>query len=156
VGATWVTFNGLAQPSFRVDTSGTVITTSVPNGASTGPIWVVTPYGWARSPNAFVVTVQPQRYDRALSLHVWGKVQAAGYLTMAVNIPAGYQYQPVEIQFRGPWHWWTVKTTWTNGHGRFKVHLPDRDGWYRAWVAQWTLPTGEICGQAYSPDRWYS
>lgn len=53
-GATSVTFNG-TPASFTVNSSGTAITTSVPEGASSGPVEVVAPGGALLSNTPFVV-----------------------------------------------------------------------------------------------------
>ena len=42
-GASTVVFNDVVQPSFSVDATGTYLTTTVPAGATTGPIWVIIP-----------------------------------------------------------------------------------------------------------------
>jgi hypothetical protein len=55
-GATLVSFNGTAAPGFVVN-SPTQITVSVPAGATTGLIAVVTPGGLATSATAFTVTL---------------------------------------------------------------------------------------------------
>lgn len=54
-GATTVRFNGVAASSFTVNGAGTSITTAVPNGASSGPISVTTPFGTATTTSSFVV-----------------------------------------------------------------------------------------------------
>ena len=48
-GSTSVAFNGTAQPAFTVNTEGTQIATTVPAGATTGPIVVSSPLGVATS-----------------------------------------------------------------------------------------------------------
>ena len=55
-GATAVAFNGTSQPTYSVDNDAQ-ITTTVPAGATTGPIMVTTPGGTATSSTSF--TVQP-------------------------------------------------------------------------------------------------
>jgi hypothetical protein len=55
-GATSVTFNGTADPSFVVN-SPTDITAHVPAGATSGPISVTTPGGTATSGGSFTVTL---------------------------------------------------------------------------------------------------
>ncbi|HEY0156591.1 MAG TPA: IPT/TIG domain-containing protein [Thermoanaerobaculia bacterium] len=54
-GATAVTFNGVNQPAFTVNAAGTTVTTTVPAGATTGPIAVTTPVGTATSATNFGV-----------------------------------------------------------------------------------------------------
>ena len=44
-GATSVTFNGTPQPAFTVNSTGTAISSTVPVGATTGTVQVVTPSG---------------------------------------------------------------------------------------------------------------
>jgi uncharacterized repeat protein (TIGR03803 family) len=53
-GTTSVTFNGTAA-TFKVSTSGTFITTTVPTGATTGTVEVVTPTGTLSSNTPFTV-----------------------------------------------------------------------------------------------------
>jgi hypothetical protein len=57
-GATSVTFNGTADPSFVVNSS-TLITAHVPAGATSGPISVTTPGGTATGAGSFTVTASP-------------------------------------------------------------------------------------------------
>jgi hypothetical protein len=57
-GATSVTFNGTADPSFVVN-SATDITAHLPPGATTGPISVTTPSGTGTSTDNFTVSTPP-------------------------------------------------------------------------------------------------
>ncbi|WP_227765627.1 IPT/TIG domain-containing protein [Hymenobacter sp. 15J16-1T3B] len=57
-GATAVSFNGTAASGFTVDATGTQLTVTVPNGATTGPISVTTPQGTGTSTSNFTVTGQ--------------------------------------------------------------------------------------------------
>jgi uncharacterized repeat protein (TIGR03803 family) len=54
IGATSVTFNG-TPASFSVNSSGSAISTTVPSGATTGTVQVVTPTGTLSSNVAFKV-----------------------------------------------------------------------------------------------------
>jgi len=58
-GATSVTFNGTADPSFIVN-SPTDITAHAPSGATSGPISVTTPGGTATSPSSYTVIAPPK------------------------------------------------------------------------------------------------
>src|SRR5207253_254803 len=57
-GATAVRFNGVAVTNFTVNADG-MITTSVPAGATSGPISVTTPIGVATSASAFSIINSP-------------------------------------------------------------------------------------------------
>jgi large repetitive protein len=59
LGTTKVKFNSTLAVGFIVDVSGTQITTTVPSGASTGPITVRTSQGTAVSAASFVLTGGP-------------------------------------------------------------------------------------------------
>jgi len=54
-GATNVAFNGTPATSFTVNPSGTAMTTTVPTGATTGPVQVTTPSGTMSSNVPFLV-----------------------------------------------------------------------------------------------------
>jgi hypothetical protein len=58
-GATSVQFNGTEVSSFTVSPLGNQITTTVPTGATTGPITVTTQLGTGTSPTNFVVNAAP-------------------------------------------------------------------------------------------------
>jgi uncharacterized repeat protein (TIGR03803 family) len=60
-GATAVSFNGTAA-TFKVNSRGTAITTSVPAGATTGPINVVTPNGTLASNATFKIVPQVKSF----------------------------------------------------------------------------------------------
>jgi len=57
-GASAVSFNGTSQPVFTV-VSDTTITTTVPVGATSGPVQVTTPGGTGTSATAFTVVLPP-------------------------------------------------------------------------------------------------
>lgn len=54
-GTTGVTFNGTATTSFTVNSTGTAITATVPTGATSGPVQVITPDGTLKSNVSFTV-----------------------------------------------------------------------------------------------------
>lgn len=57
-GATAVSFNGTAQPTFTV-VNDTTITTTVPVGATTGPVSVTNAYGTGTSASNFIIIPAP-------------------------------------------------------------------------------------------------
>ena len=77
-GASSVSFTGAAQPSFSVDPTGTVITTSIPAGAVTGPIYVTSPTGTATSVSNFIVTAAAGAHERNVTLSLRGHLVAKG------------------------------------------------------------------------------
>lgn len=54
-GAISVTFNGMAAATLTINSTGTAISTTVPAGATTGAVEVVTPSGMLSSPVPFLV-----------------------------------------------------------------------------------------------------
>jgi hypothetical protein len=97
-GATAVTFNGVSA-AINTDSS-TSISTTVPAGATTGPIDVTTPGGTAVSPNAFEpqytlgVGVAPSASDGTASAGgiVGGGTLAGGSQTLAATANDGFAF----------------------------------------------------------------
>ena len=150
-GAYSVTFNGVAQPSFTVDPTGTVITAAVPAGVSTGPIQVSTPYGTTTSPSSFVMT--SGSHERNVTLSLRGHLIVSGGVVVTDGYAACIQTMHVRIQRRISDHWRTIATDQTNADGTFSTRLPDRTGWYRASVSAVTLGSGDACNGAISGTR---
>ena len=150
-GASSVTFNGVAQPSFTVNPTGTVITAAVPAGASTGPIRVATPSGTATSVDSFIVTTSAHERNVTLSLrgHFWAK----GFVVVTDEYAGCFQDMQVRIQRRTSGHWRTIATDQSDIDGSFTQRLPDRTGWYRAKVNEVTLANGDVCNGATSGTR---
>ena len=123
-GASTVVFNDVVQPYFSVDATGTYLTTTVPAGATSGPIWVMTPYGTGSSVDSFIVTAS--RHLRGLTFGLWGHLIAGGYLTTTDAFPGCYQGATVKIQRHGRWRWNTVVTALTDTDGRYHLHVWDR------------------------------
>jgi hypothetical protein len=147
-GASSVTFNGVSQPSFTVDPTGTVITAAVPNGASTGAIQVTTSTGTATSVGSFVVTTSAHERNVMLSLH--GHLRVKGKVVLTDGYAACSQDMLVRIQRRISDRWHTIVTDLTGTDGSFTHRLPDRTAWYRATVDDVTLANGEVCNGATS------
>jgi len=150
-GASSVAFNGVAQPSFAADPTGTVITATVPAGASTGPLQVTTPSGIATSVDSFIVTTSAHVRNVTLSLR--GHLVAEGNVVVTDGYAACVQNMHVRIQWHVSDHWRTIATDHTGTDGSFTDRLPDRTGWYRARLNEVTLATGDVCNGATSGTR---
>lgn len=148
-GATSVRFNGLAAE--LTSDSATVIVATVPVGATTGAIEVVTAAGTARSESVFtVVTGEGGDHARELSFELRRALIARG----AVVVPDGTQScsvgVTVNIQRRLSGRWTTVQSTRTTRSGTYRVQVVDVPGRYRAKAPSAVLPSGDICGGTWS------
>lgn len=152
-GTTDVRFNGTRQPAFTVDPTGTLITTTVPAGASTGPIVVSTAGGSAVSSSAFVVMPDPVTHVRNVTLTLHGHLGATGRIVVADGSAACRWHRYVRIQRHGHRGWTTVGGDLTNAAGRYALILPDRSGWYRAVIRRTSLADGDACAAATSGTR---
>jgi hypothetical protein len=116
VGVTSVTFNG-ASANFNVD-SDQQISTTVPIGASSGPIQVSKPSGTATSPSNFAVTPAPANDNFANAQALTGNSGTV----LASNV--GASKQPGEPNHAGNpggtsvWFAWTAPS---NGNWRFNT-----------------------------------
>ena len=152
-GASSVTFDGVSQPSFMVDPTGTAIITSVPPGALTGLIQVTTPYGTATSVDRFIVSSSAHERNVALSLR--RHLVAHGSVVVTDGYATCFQDMQVRIQRHVYDHWRTIATVRSNADGSFARWLPDRTGWYRAKVNEVTVANGDVCNGATSGTRHY-
>jgi hypothetical protein len=152
VGASAVTFSGVAQPSFTVDVTGSVITATVPPGATTGLIQVATPYGRASSLESFTVTTA-HAHERNVTLSLRRHLVARVNVVVTDGYAACLLNMHVKIQRRISDRWRTIATDQTDANGSFIHRLPDRTGWYRAKVHEVTLSNGEVCDGATSGTR---
>jgi virginiamycin B lyase len=152
VGASAVTFSGVAQPSFAVDVTGTVITAAVPPGAGTGLIQVTTPYGTATSLGSFTVTTAGA-HERNVTLLLRRHLVARVNVVVTDGYAACLPNMHVRIQRRISDRWRTIATDQTDANGSFIHRIPDRTGWYRAKVKDVTLANGDVCNGATSGTR---
>lgn len=143
--ATSVTFGGVVA-AFTVN-SQTQITATVPAGAVTGPIAVVTPGGTAVSATSF--TVVSLDHGRDVSLNVGRK--ARGTVTVDDAFAACASGVPVKVQHRVNGRWRLVGATDTNASGRFAVPGTGDPGQYRAVAQRVTVDTDDVCLKARSP-----
>ena len=99
-GTTAVRFNGVAATAFTVN-SATAITTTVPAGATTGPISVTTPGGTATSATEFTVITPPVIVTQPISQTVTVG-QAVTFTVVATsNGPVEYSWHKVDGSLAG-------------------------------------------------------
>lgn len=144
-GATSLTFNGVA--AVIGTNSGTQITTTVPAGASTGPIAVTTASGTGTSAVNFVV-----KHARSLTFSV--DSPATGNVSVLDGFNACRSSVPVKLQHFRNGQWRNVGTDQTNGNGKFNFGPQNTEGKYRALAPKYTTPSGDVCLKKTSPvDR---
>jgi hypothetical protein len=151
-GTTSLVFNDTSQPSFSVSGNGTTITTTVPPGATSGPIRIWTTFGAVSSVDAFTVT-SPASHIRSVSLMMWGHLRMAGVITTSDGSTACAQGATVEIQRHRWFGWHTVMISFTDDYGQFRGRISDRSGTYRAKVKASTLANGDTCSRAFSAPK---
>jgi streptogramin lyase len=153
LGTTSVRFGVTLQPTYSIDPTGTLITTTVPAGATTGPITIVTPWGTAVSAASFGVTGGPSSHVRNVTLRLRQHLRAEGRIVVEDGFVACAQHRRVRVQRRDGNGWRTVAAGGTDVDGRYSVTVTDRTAWYRATIAEITLPSGDVCDAAISGTR---
>ncbi len=121
-GATSLTFNDTSQPAFSINGTGTMITTTVPPGATTGPIRIWTSFGATSSADTFVVTT-PVAHTRALSMRMWGHLKVSGQLSANDGTTTCSAGVPVQIQRHRRSGWHTVGTQTTLADGTYRGRI---------------------------------
>jgi subtilisin-like proprotein convertase family protein len=145
-GATQLTFGGIPAVGFQV-TSPTTITATVPTGAGSGPIGVVTPGGNATSSTPFVVS-----HPRTISAALSGSSSAKGTVTATdgfTKCTAGVQVN-LKRQKKGG-GWGQVGTARTQSNGKYSVGGTKNKAKYQAIAQATTLSSGDKCLKATSP-----
>jgi hypothetical protein len=147
-GATAIRFNGVSASIGTV--SATQITTTVPSGATSGPISVTTPGGTATSPGTFTVT--GTTHGRSVTFKYSGN-QASGQVNVSDGFQACRSFVPVYIQQKKNGEWKLLDTTATKSNGSYQTWVPNKSGTFRAQVKKITLADGSVCGGDASPTR---
>jgi hypothetical protein len=145
-GATDVRFAG--TPATFTVASPTSITTSVPNGAGSGPVTVTTPGGTTTSTTPFVVT-----HARTVTLTI-AKQAASGKLTASDNFTKCAAGVRVTLEKRKKGGTFVTKARdVTETDGTFSIPGKRKKGKvFRIKADATTLPAGDSCGEALSPD----
>jgi hypothetical protein len=157
-GATGVTFNGTSA-SFSVD-SDSAITATVPSGATTGPIDVVTPAGTGASAIDFTITDAVDRHDRVVSLRTRGSLALVGRVSVTTGFArCARRVRVVAMRRRPPSErraWQPIATAKTRKDGRYVVPVPGDPGKYEVVAPKQKVNGGlDVCKRAVSrPRRW--
>jgi hypothetical protein len=146
-GATQVKFRNTSATPFTVNQQGTQIVTTVPIGASSGPITVVAPTGTAVSATDFTVLLT--RHGREISLDLRRHLVAKGDVTTSDGFSACSSRVPVKIQRRVSGTWRTIDSMRTDGDGFYRVRIADLAGRYRAKAPKVTIGN-DVCARAVS------
>jgi large repetitive protein len=142
-GVTVVKFNGVPAITFAAG-SATLITATLPTGASAGPISVTAQGGTALSSSNFVV-----RHARAVTLNLPG-AKAKGTVSVSDAFAACRSSVVVKLQHFKNGAWKTVASLRTGSSGAYGVGHVTASGKYRARANEVTLATGDVCLAATS------
>ena len=153
-GATAVKFNGQATSSFTV-TGDTLITASVPFGATSGRISVTSPAGVAVSASSFTVLATTARLSLAVSGLAHGQLRLGGQLVVKATLsPANLAGCRVTVVLQrkrsGEWRTLTSSVRSTNSLGRCNVsYKPGGRGTYRVRVSIGATSTNTAAATAW-------
>jgi hypothetical protein len=150
-GASSVAFHG-APAAFGVN-SDTELFATVPLGATTGPVSVTTPGGTGTSLTDYEV-VPPTAHTRTVSLRLRWTLVASGRVVAAGGFDACETNALVRIQRRVHDRWRDVERVVTGRRARYRTHVPDRGGTYRAVAPRGVVNGGQdVCRRTVSPVR---
>lgn len=145
-GVTGVTFDGMVALDFSVD-SPTQVTATLPRGASSGPVSIVTTDGSSDEAGTFTVT-----HGATLVLRLRSSSQRGVVASGSIRIPDGTAAcqggRRVIIQNRVNGGWRQRGAAVTHPDGSFSDDLGSLNGWVRARVARRHVPAGDICEAA--------
>jgi hypothetical protein len=154
-GATNVRFfNGIEAIFQIVTNTETVdtITATVPFGAATGPITVVSPGGTATSAD-FTIGAGGG-HERNVTLKLSGALRMKGKVKVPDGTAECANGVSVRLQKKkkgGGWN--TLKTVTTNDTGNYSGKVKNKSGKYRALAPKTTTAGGESCLKDVSPVR---
>ena len=150
-GATEVRFHGVVASI--VSNTEVEIVATVPSGATTGPVTVVTPNGQATSRSTFTVTTPPAggTHERDVSIELRRHLAAAGTVTALDGATACAMGVDVRVQRRIGRRWRTIQAAQTRRNMTYVAILPNFPGKYRAILPNVTLANGDRCASAISP-----
>ena len=152
-GANRVEFNGV-DATFTV-VSDTQITTTVPTGATDGPISVRVPSeGEGFSSTNFDVTLTHARTITLRLRHRAARLIAKGLVSVADGFTQCAATVPVKIQKRRSGRWVVVARTTTSTDGHYRVRVANRSGRYRARAPKITA-ANDLCLAAVSTVKTY-
>jgi hypothetical protein len=143
-GATAVKFSNNKSATFTVD-SGTQITATVPNGATTGTISVATSSGTATSADPFTI-----KHLRSISLTLGGKLTATGAVTLSDGTSVCASGVPVKIEHRVNGRWRRVGTGTTTSTGSYSIRVNNGLGKVPGRAIRTTLADADVCARASS------
>lgn len=147
-GVSAVRFNGTTA-TFTV-VNDTTISTTVPTGATTGPVTVTNAVGTATGPT---FTVGIPSHDRSVTFSFANNSRVTGQVNVGDGFAPCYAFVPVVIQKQSNNGWKWVDTTATTSSGSYKTYIPPSTGTFRAKVNKLTLLNGSTCEGDTSPSR---
>jgi IPT/TIG domain len=134
------------------------ITTTVPFGATTGPITLLTvdaPDGVSVKSADF--TIGPGggvHHPRNVTLKLSGKLKMAGKVKVPDGTTDCANAVPVKLQrAKKGGGWKTLKTVTTDATGAYSGKVRNKPGKFRSIATKVTLANGEICDKDVSPTR---
>jgi IPT/TIG domain len=145
IGATNVQFDGGQAATYTID-SDTLMTVTVPRGATTGPISVTGPAGAATSTKGFVV-----KHVRSMSKLVLRGTHMTGTVASVDRLDACGSAVPLKVQRLVKKAWHKVSAVQTRANGSFRASGIVDPGKYRVVAAKVLLDSGDVCLRGYSP-----